>query len=242
MSDKSVKDKDLSKVSGKQKYDEAFWEAAAKIMARSAEKKQKYDVPQEILQALVDRPISTAEVDHLLEQYAYLEICNADARHFDTDKEPTLIRSESGWLIHDYGDLLVASSGLMSYGHHPEMKRYPAINDEWSKPDPEEGDGGAGEEPLIPEGNGTIVQQFTDTAKDMVALAQERWTKGRIRSGYTSMQRMAWIIGLLNRYPLDGFEPNNEDKVVLVWAKRNGMDRLMIQDTSKLKPKPQPGR
>ena len=232
-----MSDQEKSVSSSAELFGKAFWEAVdiqiEESLKREHENKISLELkfPPQTIEQIITRPISRQEVDYQLRCYAYLELCNADQlSDLPSGKPNALIRSVSGWLIHDYGNFLCSSPGKLRYGYHPEANDGLAINDGVYKPDDEEN-----LDISIPKKTGTIVQQFVDTAKDMVALAKDRWPAAHIVSGWYAMQRAAWIIGLLNEYLIQGFDATPEDNVVLYWANKYGNKRLSITDISRLK-------
>lgn len=146
----------------------------------------KVDLEEEILR----RFIAAEELDHLLRQHAYLVISDPDVEE-PGQKPATLIKADSGWMIHDHGDLLRASSGKHAFGERKE----------------DEDDGGEGSSK--PEGS--IVGQYIATAEQMIHLACLRWPQAaKVIEGYHGMQFAAFVAALERNYYLENFIPNAE--------------------------------
>ena len=208
---------------GKELFGEEFWQAVDAAIETGISQKREVALPPELLKEVVARPIGQDELEHLQQVHAYLAITNSAEPVFEPVGEPTLVRASSGWLIYDYGNFMIASAGLFAYGYHPDALKQKAINDD------DEG-GKRGRDARDYSRTGTIVQQIVDTSKDMLGLVQQRWPAAKMVAGYPGMQRMAWVVATLNNYPIVDFEPTIEDRVVLEWARRNGVDKLRVKD------------
>lgn len=101
----------------------------------------------------LERDITPQELENLKLHYAFVQIMNPQ----DVTDHGTIrfIRSNSGWLILDYGNAMTASPGGSLFDHGTYEK------DE------------KGELKRICSGKGTITKQIIDTAADMVKLAKE---------------------------------------------------------------------
>lgn len=204
-----------------------FWEAVEETIATGQAQRKSIELPLELLEEVIARPISQAEIDHLQQIHAYLIITDGSKPVYEPTGPATLVRASSGWLIHDHGNYLSASAGLYAYGFHPDVLKQKAIND----PDEEDEGGSRRREVKIDYSQtGTIVQQIADTARDMVGLIQNRWPCVKILEGFPAMQRMAWVVAQLNEYSVVDFDPSIADRVVLEWARRNGADKLRLRD------------
>jgi hypothetical protein len=74
---------------------------------------------ESIAELAMQRPVSRDDVHYLLERYAYLDICNADASTVPGDEVvPTIVTAQSGWKILDRGDRLTAGIGDFAFGTH----------------------------------------------------------------------------------------------------------------------------
>ncbi len=163
--------------------------------------KSAEDLKQEVRSAvsnIFERDITPQEFYYLMSRYPYLELCDADYPFIDKGTKPKIITAETtGWKIYNYGTVLaVGSHELVAMMRAKE-----------NKDDDDEG------------GTGTIVQQYSETAMEMVALAKKQgWRMAEIVAGFYPMQRMAWIAGEMQDYALKGFDPGREDYVVLHWV------------------------
>jgi len=162
------------------------------------------------------RPITEDDVYFLLGKYPYLELGDIKSGDHPTPERPAEHRrAKNGWIIHDHGNILrAAQSELASYKVYGTVISIPPA----AREDEDEDEGGEGVGELT--GHGTIVQQFVDTANEMIALAEKRWAGGIVLGGYYAMQRAAWIEAQQRSFTLDGFDATPEDKVVFDWVKR----------------------
>lgn len=210
-------------------FGEEFWKAVDAAIEAGLEQKKSVELPPELLEQVVARPVNPMEVEHLQQIHAYLVLTNGENPVYEPPAgKPYIIRSNSGWLIHDYGpqNYIVASAGLFAYGYHPDVMKTKALNDD----EGETGSSGRRARKVDYGRTGTIVQQIVDTSKDMIGLVQNRWPSAKMVDGYAGMQRMAWVVATLNDYPIVDFEPTIEDRVVLEWATRNGVDKMRVKD------------
>lgn len=150
------------------------------------------DIANIVQQAQV-RPITLAEVDYLLRQYAFLEICNAEATDLSLVESPVIITAKSGWKIHQHNNHLIASPGRWLFGPYK---------------DEDDASGGAS---LV--GAGTIVRQIVETADSMIELAIKQWPAARIMDGYSLMKFAAWVAAEQRNYKLLDYTPTQEQQV-----------------------------
>jgi hypothetical protein len=160
-------------------FDQSFWDELQKL-----EELDEWGKIANIAKQAMTRPITSAELEYILRNYAYLEIGDANLSEYPPIKPDALrlVKSASGWTIHDHGSVLRAAPGKMFYRSNDPDK---------------DGEGG---------GNGTVVQQFVDTARDMLTIAQNRWLGARILGGYRPMQFAAYLIAQASNYILEGIE------------------------------------
>lgn len=178
--------------------------------------KQQVAVAQ---QSIFEREISAKEYYYLLSRYPYLEICNTDYPYIDRGSKPTVTKAKNGWPIYNYGNVIASGCyellGIL-YGQEE---------------DDDEG------------GHGTIVQQYTDVAYAMVALAIELgWPAVDIVSGFYPMQRMAWIAAELADYKLHKFDPSFEDYAIKNWESARRAGKLYPPEKPFMKPDASPRR
>lgn len=226
---KPLPDAPLLPLQGEDLFGPKFWVAVEETIAAGQAERKTVELPLELLEEVITRPISQAEIEHLQQIHAYLVITDGSKPVYEPSGPATLVRASSGWLIHDHGNYLTASAGLYAFGYHPDVLKQKAIND----PDEEDEEGGGSgrrAEAIDYSKTGTIVQQIADTARDMIGLVEHRWSSVKILEGFPAMQRMAWVVANLNEYPVVDFEPDMADRVVLEWARRNGADKLRLKD------------
>ncbi len=163
-------------------FDQSFWDELQKL-----DEADEWSHISTLTKQALTRPISSAELEYMLRNYAYLEIGDASViEQALIDRDAVrFLKSSSGWTIHDHGSLLRASPGRMFYRSHLED---------------------SGEL-----GHGTVVQQFVDTARDMLTVAQARWLGARILGGYRPMQFAAYLIAQASHYVIEGIELAQEE-------------------------------
>ncbi len=173
-------------------FDQSFWDELKKL-----EQGDEWSV----IKTALTRPVTSVELAHVLRNYAYLEISDASVYELKSIDLAQLkfIKSKSGWLIHDHGSVLRASPGKMLYHSHNAFE--------------DDGAGGG-------VGYGTIVQQYVDTARDMLTIAQSRWLGAKILSGYRPMQFAAYLIAQASHYILEGIELSNEEARTYQYVKQ----------------------
>lgn len=165
--------------------------------------------------------IKDSDVEFLLKQYPFLQIISTDPA-LPENASVKLLPAKSGWVIHDYGDVLCASPGQLLYG-----------DDSVKEGDDERG--GVGSRSLTA-GKGTIVNQAFMTAQEMIAIAIEQgWPGAEIIDGTPLMQWAAWMAAEDREYVLRGYEPSRVDK-----AKRARLRKAIPEIT--IGPKPGLGR
>lgn len=155
-------------------------------------------------QHIFERELLEAEKQYLRSRYPYVMIANIDAASIDPAALPTKTYANNYWPILDYGDYIISGcSEIMAY-----LLQQQGLTD-----DDRGGQGGKGG----PGGFGTIVQQFTDVAFEIVQMAIARgWNGVNIPEGYYSMSRMAWIACEIKQIHCT-FKPTLEDMVVRNW-------------------------
>lgn len=160
--------------------------------------------------SIFERELLDAEKQYILSRYPYVVISN-----FDTEEtHPTILfernRMQNGWPILDYGDHLISGCNeLMAYLINQE-----GITDDYDGEDDEDDDGGKTGRGRY----GTIVQQYTDVAFELVRMAiLKGWSGIRVGDGYYSMSRMVWVACEIAQFHCS-FKPTAEDFVVRNWA------------------------
>jgi len=150
------------------------------------------------------RPISREDIQYLLDRYPYLQMINTEAT-FSYPITIRFVRSDSGWVMHDYGDAICASPGDAMYGKGPlKLPRVVEAGEE------DEGGEGGGEGEFEP-GQGTIVKQAVDTARDMIDIAVEHgWAGVQIVYGHELMKWAAWSAAEEHGLALQGYTPDDE--------------------------------
>ncbi len=160
------------------------------------------------IQKAVDRPVTEQDIAYLLHHYPYLQILN-DRADFAEQIEPQFVRSDSGWLIHDYVEALSSSPGEFLFSHADSFAAFAKDEDD---------DGGSGG---VNPGKGTIINQAYITATQMVQIALERgWMVLRIVAGHPVMRWAAWMVADKAGVTVVGYEPSKKD-----YAKRERVHR-----------------
>ncbi|MBS0350058.1 MAG: hypothetical protein JSR33_02530 [Proteobacteria bacterium] len=140
------------------------------------------------------RRVSASDVVYLLDQCPFLEIRDAQEQ---SPAKPKLIRARSGWKIHDLGNQLSSSPGLLLFGH-------PKIS---SSTEEDGTEGGTG----VPKA-GTIINQAVITAFEMVELALQRgWSVIKLIDGHPLMAWAAWVQSLDSGIGIEGYVPSAKD-------------------------------
>lgn len=130
-------------------------------------------------------------ISYLLNSYPFLQIVSTNALFLD-EVVPNFIKAKNGWIIHDYGEAMSASScNLYSSADYYSLSSF--INGLDNSKDGEGGESGEGTATLKPEGNGTLIKQAYDTATEMVELClQKGWPGIKIIAGSPVMQWATW--------------------------------------------------
>lgn len=193
-------------------FDQSFWDELKKL-----ETGDEWSLIADLGKQAITRNVTSAELEYILRNYAYLEI--SDAANYDPKlvdpQQVTFSKSRSGWLIHDHGTVLRASPGILTYRYHNlfnETKDPMADDDKI--------------------GYGTIVQQYVDTTRDMLKIAQSRWPGAKVLSGYRPMQFAAYLIAQAAGYLLEGVELTNEEARTYQYVKQY----IQIAPTDKPEP------
>jgi len=160
----------------------------------------------DLKEANIFRPITHGDVEYLCNKYPFLQMVNIEAK-FEGEITPKFITSQSGWTIHDYGDAMSASPGEFLFGGGD----YKAFLDEILKEEIKEGEQGGEGGAMVNPGKGTIVKQMFDTATEMVKIAIKKWPGIEIIDGTYLMKWVAWLAAKEKNYPLEGFDPDEED-------------------------------
>jgi hypothetical protein len=187
----------------------------------------KDEIPESLYENLVsyaqERAVTYEEFYYLLSRYPFLDIHHPDGYAPLEQRQPVIIKAKSGWDILDYGDRLRTSPGLFMYGAYSKSGRRQADDD---------GDSGGGD---WVKSTGTLVQQFADTAYEVIALAIHKgWPAAQVYSGFYGMIRAAWIAAESKHFLLQGFDPTVNDKVINGWVtkllpnKLKALDRLYL--------------
>jgi len=171
-----------------------------------------------------ERPIAESDIQYILDHWPFLQIGKPEATEEDKN-EVEFFTAMSGWLIHDYGDVISSSPGMYLFGGG-----YYYID--WED---EEDDGGGdiGElarRGIVNPGKGTIINQMFWTAIDMVNLAIHRKWKGvHIIGGHPRMQWAAWIQAQKHNLTVTGYTPSEEDiqKAKRLDLSREEVDRML---------------
>lgn len=155
-------------------------------------------------QHIFDRELLEAEKQYIRSRYPFVIIANMAASNATTSTLIARTQAKNYWPILDFGDSIVSGcSEIMAL----------LLQHQGLKADKGDDEGGSGRG-----GFGTIVQQFTDVAFDIVQMAVDRnWEGINIIDGYYSMARMAWIACEIKQMHCT-FKPTLEDMVVRNWT------------------------
>jgi hypothetical protein len=166
------------------------------------------------------RPPSQSDFDYLLDHCPFLQI-------IDTSNEPNIepevkiIKSESNWNIHYYGDAMSSSPGLLLFGGGDFRIKFFGKSEE----EEEGGEGGGGDLGVINPDKGTFRNQAFMTAKEMVEIAKKMGWKGiRIIAGHPLMEWSAWVAAKDLDLPLSGYEFTEWDEQKRKRVKRSRVE------------------
>ncbi len=171
------------------------------------------------------RPVTSNDIQYLLKRYPYLQILNSDTL-CNIEPELKLIPAQSGWSIHDYGDMIIASSGESLYGGSDDKKFLESLLN------PDKDDDSDGDTVFLP-GKGTIVKQMVDTAFEIINIAIEKgWVHIDIIAGTELMRWAAWFEAQEKEVEIFGFDPKEEDE-----TKRKRIMNMLSTEKVSLQPK-----
>lgn len=143
--------------------------------------------------------IKHEDVLYLLNHYPFLQIVSSNPS-FGEEVQVKLLKAQSGWTIHDYGDAMSSSLGGLLFGDYSAGTK--------TKPRKKKNNDDEGGE-----GGGTIVNQAVTTAREMILKAIEKgWPGVEIVAGTPLMQWAAWMIAQEKQFSLGGYEPTKQDK------------------------------
>ena len=170
------------------------------------------------------RPISELDIQYILDRWPFLEIKNPDIDDTTDDEQKPVefFTAMSGWLIHDYGDVIASSPGVFLFGGG-----YYYVD--WG-----DDDEGSDEIPFTTRGivnpkKGTIINQMFLSGVDMVNLAIHRkWKTIQIVGGHPRMKWAAWIQATHYKLKVFGYQPSEQEikKAARLRKSREEMDRL----------------
>ena len=167
------------------------------------------------------RYISPEEMLWLLDHCPFLQVVNPNAVSEDT-KAVEIIRAESGWPIHDYGDAISSSPGPLIFGGG------------FFRISSDEDDEGGG---IVNPGKGTLIKQSFDTAFTIAEMAARRgWLTINIIDGHPRMERALWIRAEQLGLTVEGFEPDERDEKVRDLIEKS--DAEIEQIRKEIQPKP----
>jgi hypothetical protein len=166
------------------------------------------------------RPISKTDIEYILNRWPFLEIKNPNAS--DTD-EPHLefFTAMSGWLIHDYGNVIASSPGIFLFGGG-----YYYID--WGNEDEGSDAGPLINRSVVNPKKGTIINQMFLTGVDMINLALYRkWKAVEIIGGHERMKWAAWFQAQTHNLKVIGYQPTEKEikKAQRLRKTREEMDR-----------------
>jgi len=194
-----------------------FWEHTREMLNRG-------EIPggefyQKLTSQARSRAVTYEEFYYLLGRYPALVVRNVEAEDFPHHRKPQIIKSRSHWDILDFGNWIATSPGRLLWGAYSEYteKGERPVAEATGRYEPETSNN-TGAQRVI-KGTGTLVQQYVDSAYDVMALAVEKdWPAAQIIHGFYGMIRAAWIAAEGLRFRLEGFTPTVNDQVVLSWV------------------------
>ncbi len=146
------------------------------------------------------RAITPEEVEYLLLHCPFLQILDTDPKP-PHDQVNIITAESSNWKIQDHGDAMSSSPGKFIFGGG-----YFQIHDD------DEDEGGSG---IVNPGQGTIVNQAFNTAKEMAQLAkQNNWAGIHIVDGHPVMIRGAIFTAMQLGLGFSGYELTERDYTV----------------------------
>lgn len=153
---------------------------------------------------IFERELLEAEKQYIRSRYPYVMIANMATNKTEPSSLIARTQARNYWPILDFGDSIVSGcSEIMAL----------LLQQQGLKADGKDDDEGGSRRG----GFGTIVQQFTDVAFDIVQMAVDRhWEGINIIDGYYSMSRMTWIACEIRQIHCT-FKPTLEDMVVRNW-------------------------
>jgi hypothetical protein len=169
------------------------------------------------------RPISKTDIDYILEHWPFLEIENPTPEEDEEREEVDFFTAMSGWLIHDYPNMIASSPGIFLFGGG-----YYYVD--WG--DENEGSDAAEwvNRGIVNPKKGTIINQMFLTGVDMVNLAlYHKWKDIRIVGGHPRMKWAAWVHAKKNNMSVLGYQPTEKEikKAKRLAKSREEMDRLL---------------
>lgn len=172
-------------------------------------------------EAIAAREITQEDIDYLRKyKFPFLQIAN-EGPSVETYTPPIIMIGPSGgWPIHDGGNTINASPGLveLDVSSMPD-KTQPASEEKAAgkkekKEEAGEGEEGEGAATLsAEESKGTIINQTVMTAFDMVTMALAKgWESLKIIEGSELMKWAAWAAAQDAGLKAYGFTPSESDK------------------------------
>ncbi len=198
-------------------------------------------------------PVSASELLYLFNQYPFLiisgtEISPEQARDEAQQGKPDRqLTATSGWLIHDYGKLVLASQGDLLWSSGEDYRRIVNEREQKQAAQTEISDNPFDEytpstkessvttvkgTPFTGDDVGTTVKQAFDTAVDVMdyVIENKNWSDVFLVDGQPMMQWAAWVEASFNGIELQGFEPTTQDLL-----KRDRLGRTFEDLASRIK-------
>ncbi len=138
------------------------------------------------------RPITPEEIYYLLSKYAYIKVHHPDGFKPTAGRTPTITHVKGGWDLYDYGDLVAVCPGEYLHGAREGKE-----NDM----------------------TGTAVNQMKETANALVGVCVDKgWPSAVVLNGFYGMVRAFWIGAESKNFPILGFTPTQDDRVINAWV------------------------
>lgn len=140
------------------------------------------------------RELTIFEFQYLLSRFPYIELANTvnNSRIDSLKQAPEPRQTQSGWLLYDKDDYLLAGPGRLRLGGY---------NGALAEGEDDEDSGGGG----------TLLWQGIRTVQELMALANARWEGLMILGGHYPLQRYAWMVALDSGLAVEGFQPMVDD-------------------------------
>jgi len=162
----------------------------------------------ESLKKALTRPLSDAEMELLLKNFAFLRISNPEAKDSDFKTPPDLrVDEKSGCTVHDHGSELATKVSEWAYGAHASHEKIATTTEDKLK--------------------GTLDQKIIDVTHFManIAFKEKKWQNMKIDEQSNSIMKVALSIAAEGHgVSLDAALTNEQAKRTKRILERMGID------------------